>query len=290
MGMFSSKKTTVGLEPMLTEEQKKAQSLLSSFSQTGKVGDYQAGTSYDKPLGVYERGATEQAGANRLSDMMGAGQSDVLGLARDEIRKTLSGGYDPTTSGYYQPFKREVMKQSGEQSDAMKRNLAITGDLYGTEFGKQQRQLGEETSAQLTGALQELAESERQRRLGAAQSAYGLEGQAQNQEMQRIGASMEAEREQRMLQDAEARDKYSEWQRGRSEYLNQIQTATDLYNKNVPYGIKQQTYKSPSTFMKIYGETNPMAGSHNQAKYGYTTNQTSMGQTMQDMMKMYGGQ
>ncbi len=61
-GAFSHKKTGSSLEQMLSPEQKKAMDMLSTFSSTGKFGDYKAGEAYGGKLGDYDLRGLEKAG------------------------------------------------------------------------------------------------------------------------------------------------------------------------------------------------------------------------------------
>ena len=46
------------------------------------------------------------------------------------------------------------------------------------------------------------------------------------------------------------------------------------------------TTKGPSTFMSMLGEVSPLVGSYNTHKYGYTTNQSSISDATEALLKL----
>ncbi len=252
MGLFSSKKNTVTQEAMLTDEQKEAMRMLSSLSKTGKFGGINLGEGYGESLGEFKKSDLEGQSQNRIKAMLESGSPEMLNLAKDEIKGLLTGQFDPNDpKGIYSGFKKETLRSAGEQSDALKRRLAVTGDLYSTAHVREQGDLAERTHDNLTNSLAGLYDRYADRRLQGAQTAGNLGISEQGLELDRIGAASESGSLTRMLKDAEAKSKYAEWQRGRSEKMGQIDAAKTVLAKQVPYGVKEFTSESPSVFSNL---------------------------------------
>ena len=276
-GAFSHKKTGSSLEQMLSPEQKKAMNMLSTFSSTGKFGDYKAGEAYGGKLGDYDLRGLEKAGIGGISDLQKAGTSEITQLGVQEIVDLLkTDKFDPyAKGGIYSGFKRNVLREQGEQSDKLRQLSALTGTLRSTGYEKEEGLLGERTSGQLTDKLAQLYDTFAQRKLAGAETAVGMGAEQQRQTLEREQAAIGAGSLERLLEDARAKEMYSDWLRKRGEMEGQINTASSLLSKNIPYGMKSISRKEPGTAMKMMGTTNAFMGSYNTAKYGYSTDQLS---------------
>jgi len=142
--------------------------------------------------------------------------------ASSEIQKSLTGGYDPTTSPYYQAVKAEAARnlqdvQKGVADEAAGGGRYWTGarlKVQGEEAGK--------TANYLNQLLAQQAENERQRQISVlpyAQSFAEAEEQAPLQKataMQTLGALP------RTISDAQNQAIYQEWLRATQQYPMQV--------------------------------------------------------------------
>jgi len=253
--LFKGKKgTTITQEAMQTDEQKDAMKMLSDFSKTGKFGDYRADEGYTGKLGEYGQTGLEQAGQNKIMSMLSGGSPEIFEAGKGTILDLLtSDKFDPySENGIYSGFKKQTLREADEASDRLKRNMAITGDLFSTAQGKEQGLLQERTHGTLTDKLAQLYDTFAQRKLAGAQTAANMGIAERGMESDAARMSQQFGQLERMLKDAEAKDKYSEWMRKRQSQQQTIDAAKALFNKDVPYGVKSYTTAdSASPFSKI---------------------------------------
>lgn len=272
MGFFSKKKgTTITQEEMLTPEQKAALASLSSFSQTGKFGNYQAGEAYAGDLGDFKMTDIEQLGQNKLRDLVSGNLPEMFNLGADEIKKLLTtDNYDPySETGVYKGFATNVNRAAGEESNTLARNLAVTGDLYSTENARQQGLLSERTTLAKQNKLAELYDTFAQRKLAGAETAVDIGTKQEAINQGRIGLSQSLGSLQRLLNDAQAKAQYADYLRGRTEMQGTIDAAKSVLAKDVPYGVKSfTTPDSASPFSNLLNAGLNLAG---QAAGAYLT-------------------
>ena len=291
--LFSPRKgKTITQETMQTDEQKNAMKMLSDFASTGNFGDYNAGDAYGGSLGDYEMTDTTKLGQSQLMDMLKSALPEAFTMGQQEFKDVLATDkYDPYAKGsLYEGFKRNTMRESQDAKDALQRDLALTGDMYSSDRAKQLGILGERTSNSLQDKLAELYDTYSQRRLGAAQQLGTMGQQEESMKSNRINLASTIGDMQRQLNDQKAKAQYADWTRARGEQQSQIDAAKTLFQKDVPYGLKSITGPDkPSTFMSMLGELNPIVGSYNTQKYGYSTNQNSLANEKDNIMKFFTG-
>lgn len=277
MGLFNKKKgTTITQEPMLTPEQMQALQALSGFSQTGKLGNYQAGEAYTGSLGDYTMTATEKAGQNKLSELVNGGTNQLFGAGSDEIMKLLTTDkFDPyAKGGVYAGFEQNLARTQNDASTQLKRNLAVTGDLYSTANAKEHGLLAERTQLQSSNKLAELYQHFSDQKVSAAGTAIDAGVKQEAIDQGRISLSQSAGALERLLSDAQAKAKYADYLRGRTEVSQQVDAAKTVLNKDVPYGVKSfTTPDSPSPFSNLLNAGLQIAGT---AAGAYLTGGTSM--------------
>lgn len=290
MGLFSSKSKTTTLEPMLTDEQKQAMSLLTQFGSTGQLGDFQSGQQYD--FSGFDTGlnASELAGGELLATSLGSGTPESLTTAQKTLTDIANRQFNPDDpSNEFAAFNRQLTKQTKSADDVLNREAAITGGRFGTGIQKQKQELSSNQSDIASSKLAELYSQLQNNKISAASGLTGIAGMQESIDQGRIQAAYTYGQQQREVQNQKAQMAYDDWQRSRAERMSSISGLESVMNKNVEYGLKSYTKKSPSTFMAMAGEVSPLIGSYNTAEYGYTTNQSSLSKSMQDLAKIYGG-
>lgn len=263
--LFKGEKgTTVEQEAMLTPEQKAAMSLLSSFSSTGKLGNYQTGTEYSGALGDFDPTELEKISQSKLLELITGAKPEMFQLGTEEIKKLLTTDkYDPYNEkgGVYSGFKKNVLREEGEAADRLYRDQAIMGDLYSTATAKERGLLGERSQDALTGKLAELYQDFSNKKLAGASTAAQMGLQEEGIDTARIGLGMSLGALERVLKDAEAKAKYAEWARARGEYSQQLDAAKSVMGANVQWGVKSfTTPDSPSPFSMLLNQGLQIAG------------------------------
>lgn len=267
-GMFKSRSSTTTLDPMLTEEQKQAQKVLSSLATTGSYGGLNLGDAYTGSLGDFDMTSTEGLAGNKLYELLGAATPGI-DTARSTLTNLANTQFNPDDpSSGYAAYARQVARATGEANDALNRDAAITGDRFSTSLGRDKVSLRDRQGDMLASKLAELFNSAQNRSLNAAQGLGNLETQNNAIQSGRINDAFQFGSLQRDLKNAEAMAKFSEWDRARSEKLKQFDVANNLFGRNVNFGEMSKTTKAPSIFMSMLGQFSPLAGAYNTAKYG----------------------
>lgn len=294
MGLFSSRKSTTTLDPMLTKEQLQAQQMLAQLASTGSYGGINLGEAYNGSLGDFNQTGTEQLAGSNLMQLLQSGGSQSAGFntARNTLTDLANTKFNPDDpSSGYAAYSRQVARSGNVANDAINREAAITGDRFSTSIGRQKADLGAQQSDILATKLGELYNTAQNRSLQAAQGLGNLEQQGNQVDTNNLQQGFNYGGLQRDLNNMEAQAKYSEFMRQRDEKLKQIDIGGELFNRNVQFGQMSTTTKAPSIFSSIYGQVNPFVGSYNTAKYGAANapNQSQLSDLVKIAMSMVDG-
>ncbi len=156
--LFESKKTTPEVAVM-ADPYKGLREKTTGWLE-GQVG--QAGPSYSgeltAPMSDYENQSL-----GWLKDYANSKPSETRTLAQDEIKKTLSGSYDPSTSPYYQAVKAQAAQNQQDTQNTIKDESAGGGRFWsGARLGVQGR-AATDTTNKLNEVMGSLADQERNR-------------------------------------------------------------------------------------------------------------------------------
>lgn len=193
-------------------------------SQTGKPGPTYTG---DRVAPMSDLEAASQGWGQDYATSPASGES--LQLAQDEIKKTLSGDYDPSTSPYYQAVKAEAEKNLTQTNKNIADQSTGGRRYFSGARLKAQADASRDVNMNLNTTLAGLSEKERQNRLSAVPVAAALDEQATNaaakkaMNLQAIGALP------RELQQALMDAAYQEWMAANYDYpLNIAQIGSGL--------------------------------------------------------------
>ena len=173
---------------------------------------------------------------------------ESLNMANEELRKTMQGEYDPTTSPYYQSVKAESARNlQGTLSDI--ESDAAGGGRYwsGARLGEQ-REARTDVGNALNTLLGSMAETERGRRFEAIPLAMQLGQYEQGLPLRQATALQSLGSLPRELSQAGNEAAYSEWLR-QNEYPLQIAQLASPYATQQP--VMAQTGYAPSLWDKI---------------------------------------
>jgi len=279
-GLFDSKKTTPEVSIVADPYGDVRNKLTKWLSE--KIG--QPGEQYTGEL-VAPSTAQEKQSLTSLDQYANRTTPETTTMARNELTKTLGGEYDPASSPYYQAVKAEAARNLADTQRNISSNAAGGGRYWsGARLG-QQGEAATDVNNALNTLMGQLAETERARRLQAVPLAQQMGMEEQEEPLKTATALQGLGGLERTLAQAQNDAAYNEWLRSTQEYpLNIAQLAAGVQQAPL-YG---EVTESPSTFMKMLGEVSPIAGSYNTAKYGYSTNQSSMSDAMNMLMKIMG--
>src|SRR3990167_7953164 len=201
--MFSSKKSEAAQPQFQTlyDPFASSRSKLNSYL-TEKIGQKGPAFGGDRvaPLSDLEQKSIDKAGEYAAQPAT----TPTSGYAADEIKKTLSGDYDPSTSPYYQAVKAEAERNLTKTQENIADKAAGGGRFFSGARLKAQADAAADVNIGLNKQLGALAENERQNRLSVLPQALDLDEQQTNapakqaQALQVLGA-LPREQQQALL-------------------------------------------------------------------------------------------
>ncbi len=277
-GLFKTKKKDVSMQPMLTNQQLEAQKALLDFGLTGKgPAGFQAGEGIDTSGFDFGLKDLERSGLSRIAGLLGSGTPEGIETARGGLSRLVDAPFDSETPfGGFSAFKRQLQREIDEADDVIDRESAITGSRFGSRILGEKGDLAEKQSDIIATTLADLFRQSQDRSLSAASSLANLEGLSEGIERGRVEDAFRFGGLERDLKNTKAQIDFNEKQRQRDEKLAALAGLETVFGRNVGFGLKDFTKKSPSTFQAILGETNPFIGSINTHKFGNVPNQASM--------------
>ncbi|MBI4397040.1 MAG: hypothetical protein HY548_08100 [Elusimicrobia bacterium] len=212
-GMLNKKNKNINLpqQPLETPEQTEARRRLLALAN---------GPGYSGTFGNYDMTGLEGAGQSSLFDLLRSGRPEMFDAGNTALRGILSGEtlgeFDPyNEKGTFRGFKTNLDRELLESGKQLKRDAAFSGNLYSRDTINRLGNLREQGQNAITSKLAELYDTYTQRKLDSTMNAIPLalqSGQAEEAiSMGRIGASQQYGALERMLADAEIKDKYNAW-------------------------------------------------------------------------------
>lgn len=219
-GLFSSKKTTPSYESVY-DPFSGLRGQTSSWLQ-GQIG--KTATPYTGEQ-VAPMGEEEKRSFDFLRKYTDMPQPEGIGLAKEEVRKTMQGEYDPTTSPYYQAVKAESARNLEDTLSGIKSEAAGGGRYWtGARLGEQ-REARTDVGNALNKLLGGMAETERARRLETAPFAAQLGEYEQKLPLQQATALQQLGALPRSISQAQNEAIYNEWLRQQNYPIQMAQLA-----------------------------------------------------------------
>jgi len=155
-----------------TEGQKQAREYLRTSLNTGA-------TPYDTSKRVADNPYASEM-SSTLENYANRSQPELYGQAQDVISNSLTGGYDPNTSQYYEGVRQSSDLNLADSLNRYGQQQYLTGNLRATPTDTGQARLIAENTANLNQTLGQLALQERQNQMQSVNQAMSL-GQLQDQ-------------------------------------------------------------------------------------------------------------
>jgi len=274
MGLFSSKKQTVTLEPMMPEWQLQTGQNLANWANK-YMNNFVPGQAY---TGQFTAGMSpfETTGLNMLNRILSntSGTGDMFNLASSRLQDILSGKLlNPATNPVIQSTKTLSAQNLQDQLDAAHAAQGARGAFFSTPALGEDYKLRLRSANNLDSIIAGVLQNE-QDRIGSAIPLGQQFDQYKNitAPLQLINASQTLGALPRTLQQSEFDKLYQDYQRQRSEAALPLQVGQGVFGTNVPYGVKSWEQNQPSTFQStvlpilqtvlplVLGAMNPAAG------------------------------
>jgi hypothetical protein len=198
----------------------------------------------------------EQASFGKLSEYAGSQLPSIWRSGQEELQKTLSGDYDPSSSPYYQAVKAEAARNLEDTQKNIASKAGGAGRYYSGARIKQQGEAATDTGIAMNKMLGEMAEQERVRRLQAAPVAMQAGQYEQQLPLQQATALQGLGALPRQLQDAYQQAMYNEWMQATRQWPLSVAGIAGGVQQAPLYAQAGYT-QSPSPFSQIF---NPIAG------------------------------
>lgn len=239
-GLFGSKKNE-GVSAVADPYSSVREPLLSWLnSQIGKPT-----TSYQGEMVAPMTGQESQS-LSFLDQYANRGTPSTFSNAKDLVNKTLTGGFDPATSPYYQAMKAEAAVNNADTQNQIKSDAAGGGRFWSGARLQEQGRAKTASNNSLNTVMGSLAESERNRQMQAVPYAQQLADTESNQPLQTAAALQQYGQLPRAIQQAQDEAMYNEWLRSTQEWpLNIAQLAAGV--QQAP--LYQQNQSSSNPFM-----------------------------------------
>lgn len=209
--------------------------------------------------------APETESLDWLKKYTQGGPSEMTGLGQAEIKKTLTGEYDPTTSPYYMAVKAESARNLAETQQNVADKAAGGGRYWGGARLEQQREAGTDVANALNTMLGGMSERERQNRLGAATTAAQMGEAEQNIPLQKAMAGQQLGALPREIGTAQNQAIYNEW-------IRQQNYPKEIAQMAQPYATYEPTMAEESYAPSLFQQLSPLLGEGAKALGSYYQN------------------
>ena len=185
--LFQTQKTEIKPQLVETPEQKKMGSMLTDYAS--RYGE-NLPSPYEPYGGRLSSAIPSQYGdiSSLLSGYMGTPSSEMMGLGGEEIRKTLTGEYDPMTSDYYKSMRKGILGEVEKAQHTLKQKAQQAGMFKSMGRMLEEADVEGQGLSRLQDVAAGLTESERERRFAAAPIAAGFGQYAEEKPLRSLSA------------------------------------------------------------------------------------------------------
>ncbi len=179
--------------------------------------------------------------------------------ASRQLQATLSGGYNPSTSPFYDSMRQASQVALQDQLDASRRDAGARGSYFTEGAQRDESRLRSDANNQLNQVLGQIYEAERQRQFQGIGLGKELDAYQNLARTGQIQAGMNYGSLERTVQDADLAARYNDFMRQQQERAAVPGIAQNLAGTSITYG--QQQLQQPNSFQQIISALAPLAGS-----------------------------
>ena len=256
-GIGNKKKEDIQLQPDKLDFQMRTGQQFGDYINR-YLPQYQPGRAY---TGQRTAGMTgqEQAGLSALDRIhYSSATGPLTGLAGDEVKKTLTGGYDPATSPYYQGLRKASQINTQDAINASRRSAGARGGYLNEGSLRDEASIRQRGASSLDTILAGLYENERGRMSGAIGQAAALDEFQRAQELGQVDASQRYGGLQRIIDQADLEAQYQDFNRVQQELGQVPGQAQSLFSTPITFGM--QSLPQQSNFQQLMQLLGPLVG------------------------------
>lgn len=223
-----------------TPQRQQVDAFLANFLNT-YGSQYQPGKAYTgdftAPLGGIEKQGIDQFLNQYLNQGVSSNVTDVQKL----LNQTVTGGFDPGTSAYYQALRDASAynrKQALNQTNA---DLGSRNKFFSSEAVAKTGDINAQTANALNLALADLANKERDRSLSAVAPALNLEDYLSKIPLQKATAATTIGAIPRQLEQSDLEARYQDFKRQQEELKGVVNAGSGVSNATITQGYANPT-------------------------------------------------
>jgi len=202
---------------------------------------------------------TEQMGQDILSRFATMDESPLFSQSRAALSKTLEGGFDPETSGYYKSTRDILGREAEDEIEAQRRSQQIRGSFRSTGGLREEGRLREGLQSRIGQVLGELAREERTREFQAIPLAQVAAMNEEQAPVRRVQAISQYGALPRQIEQAQLGAEYGEFGRQVQGEQDTLKLLLDLLNSESSFYQPAYT-TSMGPGQAAYSMANPIYG------------------------------
>lgn len=253
---FGGKKSSsVSQSPLETPEQAEARRKLLAFSETGKLGDYQAGKAYTGSLGDFGISALETSGLNQIGKNLNSGPGALATLGTGALTDLLgTDKYNPLNqTGMIKGLTDNIDYNTKQATDAAKRSAGYAGNLYSTDavrnLGNVQAQGNNAKSTTLANLYSQYV----QQKFSAIPQAFDAQTSMNAKSQQDLQNAFSYGGLPRSLNTARDQAQYAEFQRQQQEKQGQVGALTSVSGTPSNFGVPSVSIPQANPWADVVG-------------------------------------
>lgn len=213
-GLFQNKEIPQDLDTR-NPDAKRVQGTLADWI-TKYLPSYQPGEAYSGKRTAPMSGF-ENAGMGLLFQYLANPSGELLGPAAEEVKKTLTNQYDPSTSPFYKSMRDTAMLERKDATDRLNREVGARGKYFSSERVRGQGDIEQRTGNFMQQVLAQMTEAERERKLQAVPQAKSITEAQDAVPLRKITAATSFGSLPRQIEDTDYERLYQDFVRQRQE-------------------------------------------------------------------------
>jgi len=221
---------------------------LSSWAQK-YLSQYEPGKAYGGQFTAPMSGAETKSMAWLDQYLSKQGPGEMYGLAEDELKKTMTGGYDPYTSQYYQAMRQGSKYELEDALNQARRTQGARGSYFTESARAEEDEIRAKGTNYLMQLLGSLSETERERKWQGVGKAMELEKYGEALPLAKAEAGQTLGALPRLLEQSDLEKQYQDFVRKQEELGGVVGALGGVSQTREGYGVKE--WESPSPFERI---------------------------------------
>ena len=260
-GISGDEKKQIDQKPDVPQWQLDAAKKYSGWL-SGNLDKYEPGKDFtgQRVAGMSSPEQQSMGWLQKYLDQPGTGSN--FQLSQDELKKTMTGEYDPYKSEYYKDMRTGMNTEMEEQIDVMRRGQGARGTYFQDTSMREENKMRSKGMNSLMQILGGMAETERGRRFQGIEKGVALDEYAQGAPLKKAAAGQELGSLSRIIEQADLESTYQDFLRKQEELGKIPGLMAGQTGQRYSYGYGGPLESTaPSSFERIMGLAGNLQGS-----------------------------